>query len=79
MKSRIVAIGLLLFSIPCWAMQHFVELGWVDSTSPIYQQMMNPQITEQVYRRHDDQRLWRDMASANRFEDQLEVMRRAGF
>ncbi|MGL6027979.1 MAG: L,D-transpeptidase family protein [Vibrio sp.] len=79
MKSRVVAIGLLLFSIPGWAMQHFVELGWVNSSSPIYQQMLNPALTEQVYRRHDDQRLWRDVASANHFEDQLQVMRRAGF
>ncbi|QIL84548.1 L,D-transpeptidase family protein [Vibrio sp. HDW18] len=79
MKSRVVAIGLLFFSMPCWAVQYFVELGWVDSASPIYQQMIDPTLTEQVYRDHADQRLWFDLTSANHFEDRLAVIHRAGF
>ncbi|ENM5739045.1 L,D-transpeptidase family protein [Vibrio mimicus] len=80
MKSRVVvAIALLFFVIPCSAAQRFVELGWIDSASPIYEQMANPELVEQIYQNNNDQLLWSDLATANHFEAQLEVIHRAGF
>lgn len=80
MKSRVVAaIALLFFVIPCSAAQRFVELGWIDSTSPVNEQITNPALVEQIYHSNNDQLLWSDLATANHFEAQLEVIHRASF
>ncbi|ABQ20578.1 murein L,D-transpeptidase [Vibrio cholerae] len=80
MKSRVVAaIALLFFVIPCSATQRFVELGWIDSTSPVNEQITNPALVEQIYHSNNDQLLWSDLATANHFEAQLEVIHRASF
>ncbi|KQA24650.1 L,D-transpeptidase family protein [Vibrio metoecus] len=79
MKSKVVfAIALLFFVIPCSAAQRFVELGWVDSASLVYEQMADPALVEQIYQNNNDQLLWSDLGTANHFEFQLEVIHRAG-
>ncbi|QXC56479.1 L,D-transpeptidase family protein [Vibrio mimicus] len=80
MKSRVVvAIALLLFVIPCSAAQRFVELGWLESNAPVYEQMVNPALVEEIYQNNNDQLLWSDLTTAKHFETQLEVIHRAGF
>lgn len=80
MKNRVVvAAVLLLMVLPCSATQRFVALGWIDDSSLVDQQIVNPALVEQIYQTNNDQLLWSDLATANQFEAQLELISRAGF
>lgn len=61
------------------AEQRFSQLGWVEPSSTVLTLMTYPERVERVYHENNDQLIWIDFATVEKFEQQLDVIRRAGF
>ncbi len=59
--------------------QRFSQLGWVEPNSTVLTLLNYPDRVAHVYRENNDQLIWIDLATVQKFEQQLDVIRRAGF
>ncbi len=79
-NMRFFAGLLILFSLHTSAAEErFSQLGWVEPNSTVLTLLNYPERVDQVYRENKDQLIWIDIATADKFEQQLDVIRRAGF
>ncbi len=79
-NMRFFAGLLILFSISVLAdEERFSKLGWIEPNSAVLTMLNYPDRVDHIYRENGDQLIWIDLATVERFEQQLDVIRRAGF
>ncbi len=78
-KNRFFAVLLILFSVSISAAEkRLSELGWIEPDSPVLSLLAYPQRVERIYQQNNAQLIWIDLATIQKFEQQLEVIHRAG-
>ncbi len=77
---RFFAALLIVLSLSVSANEkRFSKLGWVEPNSTVLTLLSYADRVDHVYRENNDQLIWIDLATVQKFEQQLDVIRRAGF
>lgn len=80
MKRWMIGVWVtLVMAFPLKAMEHFQQIGWIDSSSQVHEIVQYPQLVEQAYRQNSDQMIWFDLQQSTKLEFQLEVIQQAQF
>ncbi|MHC6529832.1 MULTISPECIES: L,D-transpeptidase family protein [unclassified Vibrio] len=80
MRTRLFCwLSVLLVAFPAMAHARTEPLSWFEENSKIISMLQYPALTSRVYQDADLQLIWTDEQLRDQFEQQLEVIQRAGF